>query len=583
MAGKSREAIKYALIEIRNDGWYDEEKATKLSVRLKDVLEHIHTPIVEVTKAFLITFIKEKVIKAADAEILLMSLRLLRGLDDRRSRIARHKEYIEESFLTGSLLTAVYPKNYEKYKKGEDRENIVTLVEFTLNKKIYTQAGETRGESGLLLSLAELLYQEEDISTYIGRSFGKNYNKVTKRAILPPPSYLEELSQSTEADDLLADVPSSVHPLDNAIIPTIISPENAVHNFLVAKQFYESREFDKALPYLEKARDEQIRISGAMSIDVARTYNALGFSYKCLGNYRPAIDNLNHALAIIEKQGNEYWEEQGRLLYSRGTAYHGLDDTDRASDDINEAAEIVLANLPSRDVSDYISAIYLTAGKIMIDTGDPKYAVNRFDTALLHKEAYAPEVSRKDTDIPPLSIPYNELTAESGVIDFYVRDAELASILCNRALAYILIEKQDKAERDNNTALGVLDELPKSQQAILPVCHANSFFLALANGNVSAALDLISDAIAHSEKWNSKQHPYTGLMYEYQGNTLRGLKKYDDALQSHLAAYKIFLANNNQQGIDANRNAMEEIFEKNPQGIKFTTWLKEQLEQQWYS
>jgi len=387
------------------------------------------------------------------------------------------------------------------------------------------------------------------------------------------PSF-ELLTNKTETIPNAKPLPRVV---DNATIPKIVAPDDALHNFLIAKQFYQSREPDKALPYLTKSLEEYKKISGAMSIEVARVYSTFGFIYNRMGNFSPARDNFNYALAIMDDKGEEYWEETGRLYYNRGVAYHGLGDTERASDDINEALKIVTPHPITQDILDYRFSIYLTKGKISLDK-DESTALTHLDSALILKNSYDPQNQKESQGLPLFSVSvFDPILKVTTKKDFYFRDTELASILCNRAIAYFRLGEFEESEVDNTMAKNILEELPYTQQAMLSVCYSNFCLLAIKNDNVPLALEYASIAVEHSKTWSGVEHPYTGLMYEYQGESQKVLKRYNDALQSYLAAYKIFLAIGDQRGMDYDEQAMKEIYAKVPHITSFEKWLENQL------
>ncbi len=361
--------------------------------------------------------------------------------------------------------------------------------------------------------------------------------------------------------------------------PTITVSDSAVHNFLVAKTYYERGEFSEALSYLTEALDEQITVSGATSVEVARVYAALGYTYNCLGQYASARDNFNHALAIMSDKNGEYWQEEGRLYYNRALAYQGLYDYDRALDDINEVLRICLDNNPTPDILDYRLSIYPLRGRICLARSDWGGAVADFNTALMMKSLHDPQNSGEHTGPPLYTIRLYEEVDLPAILqhDFYFGDAELAYILCSRGFAYMLVSELDLALADTNMAMEIITGLPNSQQAILSTYYLNMHMIDFQKGSYDSAFAYIDDAISNSQKRLGPQHPYTALMYEYKGISLALLKRYDEALQCHLVAYEAFVELNDQKWMSYNSYVMRTIFEQQQRKEDFEQWLDSQI------
>ena len=592
-----RELLEKKFIKIRLVGHRDDNSETDPLLALLGY-DYSRSLNADEINALLIKLIIEKIPTHNGQKILLMAFRLLRGYegDEIKNIGARRTLYIQET----SFMNEKEKDEYRKCKDDDARKAVLMHASSRLEKQELTQ----------IKKLVRAIATIPDISGYINAE-NEHFSKESHQAILPLLNHTVEKNHDDSTSSqkrpsimnwinthkagsigifvavivgiilIRLTASSGAKKLINApeisTLPTIVAPENALHNFLVAEQFYKSREPDKALPYLEKSLAEYIDLAGNMSIDVVRVYSSLGYTYLCMGDYAPALDNFNHALAIIDTYGDEYWEEAGRLYYNRCKAYHGLGDIDRANDDLAVALKIVTQHPLTQDILDYRFSIYLTEGKIKIDEGDPA-ALNALDDALLLKSAYDLKNQNKSKNHQLFSVfIYEYIPRLTRGVNFYFYDAELASILCNRAIAYLMLGDFEKSERDNALAETVLKKLPNAQQGMLPVCYSNFYLLAVADGDMPSALEYIASAIKHSEKWSGNNHPYTGLMYEYQGEAFHLLGKYDDALQSHLQAYKAFEATRKEPEMDYNKLKMEEIYSKELHVTSFDDWLATQL------
>jgi len=66
-------------------------------------------------------------------------------------------------------------------------------------------------------------------------------------------------------------------------------------------------------------------------------------------------------------------------------------------------------------------------------------------------------------------------------------------------------------------------------------------------------------------------------MYEHKGAILSVMGRFEEALENHLLAYKIFQAGDFSYSMNYNKGAMKTIFEYNLKRKGFDKWLSNQL------
>ena len=98
--------------------------------------------------------------------------------------------------------------------------------------------------------------------------------------------------------------------------------------------------------------------------DVAGVFNSRGLAYEGLNDYDKAIDDFSSAISIDEKNPE--------FLMNRGKAYAHENQDDRAQDDLSRAIELQPKN----------AAAYALRGDIFLKTGDDGRAISDYAKAL---------------------------------------------------------------------------------------------------------------------------------------------------------------------------------------------------------
>jgi tetratricopeptide (TPR) repeat protein len=301
------------------------------------------------------------------------------------------------------------------------------------------------------------------------------------------------------------------------------------------------RRFDAALEHFEAALKNQKLLTDGLSVDVGRIHAAIGITNVNIGKYSPAVDSLNQALLIYGGAEGDYRTELGRLHYYSAMAYHGLFDLEKAREETLTAFDIAVSVPFDPEVYDYCFLLFLERGKIEMDSGDYGRALALFDGGLTAKAENDP-ANKPNNTASSIKIPCQEIYDEPTSVTYYAQDTELAALLCNRALTYIVYGEWDKAERDTDIAISILKKSPVVQQDILPLCYDNLSMIAIHSEDFDTSLQYISEAIKHLEHRGRAAHPETALMYEHQGVVLTILHRFKEAVNSHRKAADIFQA-----------------------------------------
>lgn len=177
------DAVAAELIAIRDQGKHDRKGCFIKFFHALDERLNITVSIAK-TDALLIKATRERFDVSSDADIVLMSLGLLRGYEyqdmpllDRRRKYLRESNYLQTNSRSKN-------KNFDNASEKEKNRLIDNL--------------RKTGEDDLIRSLAEFLL-EQNIAEYIKDLGGYITKSKTPRAILPKPSYsLSDFSENTD-------------------------------------------------------------------------------------------------------------------------------------------------------------------------------------------------------------------------------------------------------------------------------------------------------------------------------------------------------------------------------------------------
>lgn len=620
-------AIRSALDEIRKDGYNTgEDKSEPLYYLLDTKSAESHV------RALLTVFIRKTFDYSVPADIMLVAFMLFPGCTNMTKQKERYEFYVRNN--CAAFTEKMHPEQHKEYVRLVAEHNDAELEKLMDRAKGNLERTDIKN---LTKKLASSIYRIVKSSDYKNAEDYLAHNKDCLRVTSPAPHNTDttNVTKSVHADmpaaavdalpsgilaaakepaivklricDLwdkvilkhkymaiciaiiaLVIIPLSVlivsrqsgggipHIANNRTLPAIVVSGNAVPDFLVAENFYIYREFDEALSSFTKALDEQIRISGTASIETARVYSALGFTYLELEDYAGSVENLTLAIDIMSEEGSGYWPELGRLYYNRAVAYMALFNPDEAAADLNKSYALINTNIAAPEISDYRSGNYLKTGEMLLARGNPDDALKIMDVALKLKAEYDPK--NQAEGVSPVVIPYLELSEDSGTFSFYFADAELAAILCTRGFIYSALNEQEKARRDADIAFGILSALHEPEQRdIWPVYYGILHALAYLNGEIPQALDYASKAVAYAEAGSGRNPFFKGFMYECQGMALDFSARYDEALESHLAAYKIYLALDNERKISHAEQLMKNIISARYLDTDFNDWLAEKM------
>lgn len=348
--------------------------------------------------------------------------------------------------------------------------------------------------------------------------------------------------------------------------------------YSTAQEYYANREYGKAAENLVAAIDEQNALTGSMSIEVARIHTFLGLVYLNMGDYGSSLESVNNAIGILPKADGEYQAERGLLLYYQARVYYEMLDYKRAEESITEAEKIAFDSNVFDRAKEYFFSIYLVKGQITLYSGKPEEAISCFDRGLYIIATHDPDNVASKPDDESYSVEYQELTDNPTMLTFYYASKEVSEYLANRAYAYFLLLKLDKAERDTDLTLDMLSYGKESQRTAYPLAMMNKSLLAIYNKDFDAAIDYADKAVNYSVKWNGRDHPHTAKWRDRQGNVLFYAPNYECALECYATAYPVFLRMGWEDYISETEDKMRDVYENYLYKTDFDTWLSEQVD-----
>ena len=264
--------------------------------------------------------------------------------------------------------------------------------------------------------------------------------------------------------------------------------------------------YSEALAYLDSARVLQEKHLGLQHLDLAVSYNNIGFVYSAQGNLDKAMEFYNKALKIEEQVLNPLSPDLAISYSNIGGVYESQGYYDKAMEFYDKALKI--EEQVMNPLSPALATSYNNIGVVYHAQKNYEKAMEFHDKALKIREQVLDSLS------PDLAVSYNNIGAvydSQGNLDkameFYDKalkikeqvlnplSPSLATSYNNIGLVYDAQENYDKAMEFYDKALNIREQVLNPLSPDLAVSYSSIGFVYYAQENYDKALEYFKKAL----------------------------------------------------------------------------------------
>jgi len=322
----------------------------------------------------------------------------------------------------------------------------------------------------------------------------------------------------------------------------------------------------------EKALEVRLELYGEHHVDVARSYNNIGFAYHLLGENEKSVDNLSEAIRIFEELGEHDHEHYARALTNLGAAYLDSEHFEEALRYFHRGLRIQNRLFGTEPSKVSRSLAFLVS---VYETCKPELEDGSEISGLFHESL---EIYEKilDEAISELGIihPYvawiiNNLgmmhyaagMPEEALV-IYQRSLSIklelfgrlqiqsAAVYHNMGVVYAQLGQHERALPYLEQALRIRTEVLGEDHPLVAVSllHVGHLYKNMAStlydkGDFLQALKKYQRALSMMMEMHGEQSYEVGYVYSYIGETLSKYGRYDAALLYLQKARDIYLSN----------------------------------------